>query len=155
MNTSTWPEYVDALQALARAPAAGDDRRRTIDDQLTTARKSADDEHAHVVTTQERLEEQIRQLRSTIDQAMHDDGIAVDGPAASVGVPAPESIAEARGSLTRLERQLAADQRALASARSSAARERLRQQQQRRLTLVVAAVGLLILVVIVFAVVAG
>lgn len=150
MSTSkAWDDYVDALRALARAPAAGDTRAQRIDDGLATARKSADDRLDNVFAAQQRLEEQIRHVRAAADQAMAESGISADGPVAPVSVPPPASIAEARSTLTRLERQLAEDQRALAEARNRAAATRLRQRARLRIALLAGGIALLALIVIV------
>lgn len=147
-----WQEYLQALQALAQAPTAGTDRTARIDADLAAARQRADDDHDHVLTTRRRLDEQLDRVREAVDQTIHDEGIEPAGATAEVGLPPPTTIAEARSTLTRLERQLAEDQRGLADARNRAEQERLRRLHTWRLLLIAGGAGALLLLIVILAI---
>lgn len=153
MSERAWAEYVDALRALSRAPAAGEDRRRRIEDEQAAARGEADDRVQAVDLATERLEAQVEQVRAAVERTMTEAELAAEGPVAPVTLPEPESIVEARGTLTRLERQLAEDERGLAEARQRRAEARRLAQLRLRIALVAGGVLLLVVVFVIAAVV--
>lgn len=146
---SAWDEYLEALRTLERAPAAGATRRRGIDDDADRARSAADDRLRRVVAARQELEDHLARTRTAVDQAFRDHTVATDGPSTGTDLPEPASIGPARNTLARVERQLADDTAALATAREQAAAAAERARQWRRKVMIGAAVALLVLVLLI------
>lgn len=153
MSDQVWTEYADALRALSHAPAAGDSRRQRIDDEQAAARGEADNRVQGADAARDRLDEQLEQVRAAVERTMADAEVPADGPVAPVTLPEPASIVEARSTLTRLERQLAEDERGLAEARVQQAEAKRLAQLRQRIALVAGGVLLLVIVIVIAVVV--
>jgi hypothetical protein len=143
--TDAWPEYVEALKVIARAPDAA--RSRWEREQAAAAGRSrAEDERLRgVVERREQLRERSAQAAARSARLLAEHGVPAVGPLLAVPVPAPATMPDALRAIDSLERQLHDDLDRLAAARELAARPAPRPRRWRGLV-VGLVVGLALLV---------